>query len=191
MFGSVPLRTYLPDGDIDLTALYSGAAVHGWMERLRDVLVAEEHNPLAEFSVRDIQTINAEVRCSAPTPFRVPLPRTSVPTCDDSPLCRPPPGASGERRFSIRVIRLPTLRAAPSAQVKLMKCLVGDLVVDISTNQLGGLSTLCFLEEVRCIRAAHTPTHACAASRRPLSHTHDTTRSSVRASLPVVRRRKC
>lgn len=65
MFGSVPLRTYLPDGDIDLTALYSGAAVHGWMERLRDVLVAEEHNPLAEFSVRDIQTINAEVRCSA------------------------------------------------------------------------------------------------------------------------------
>lgn len=32
-----------------------------------------------------------------------------------------------------------------------MKCLVGDIVVDISTNQLGGLSTLCFLEEV-CVR---------------------------------------
>jgi hypothetical protein len=61
MFGSVPLRTYLPDGDIDLTALYSGAALHGWMDRLRDVLVAEEHNPAALYAVRDIQTINAEV----------------------------------------------------------------------------------------------------------------------------------
>lgn len=33
-------------------------------------------------------------------------------------------------------------------QVKIIKCLVENIVVDISFNQLGGLCTLCFLEEV-------------------------------------------
>lgn len=33
-------------------------------------------------------------------------------------------------------------------QVKLVKCLVLNIVVDISFNQLGGLCTLCFLEQV-------------------------------------------
>ena len=33
-------------------------------------------------------------------------------------------------------------------QVKIIKCLVDNIVVDISFNQLGGLCTLCFLEEV-------------------------------------------
>ncbi|KAK4407651.1 hypothetical protein Sango_0346100 [Sesamum angolense] len=62
-YGSVPLKTYLPDGDIDLTALKGPNA----------------GNP-----------------------------------------CR----------------------------VKLVKCLVRNVVIDISFNQLGGLSTLCFLEQL-------------------------------------------
>lgn len=33
-------------------------------------------------------------------------------------------------------------------QVKLVKCIVQDVVVDISFNQIGGLCTLCFLEQV-------------------------------------------
>lgn len=33
--------------------------------------------------------------------------------------------------------------------MKIIKCLVENIVVDISFNQLGGLCTLCFLEEVR------------------------------------------
>ncbi|KAL6982233.1 hypothetical protein U1Q18_050740, partial [Sarracenia purpurea var. burkii] len=33
-------------------------------------------------------------------------------------------------------------------QVKLVKCIVQNIVVDISFNQLGGLCTLCFLEQV-------------------------------------------
>ncbi|KAK9920261.1 hypothetical protein M0R45_028819 [Rubus argutus] len=37
------------------------------------------------------------------------------------------------------------------AEVKLVKCLVQNIVVDISFNQLGGLSTLCFLEQVDCL----------------------------------------
>ncbi|KAL9381753.1 hypothetical protein Peur_024788 [Populus x canadensis] len=37
------------------------------------------------------------------------------------------------------------------AEVKIIKCLVENVVVDISFNQLGGLFTLCFLEKVRSI----------------------------------------
>ncbi|XP_057549676.1 uncharacterized protein LOC130827830 isoform X2 [Amaranthus tricolor] len=56
------------------------------------VLEAEDHNPAAEFVVKDVQYIRAEV--------------------------------------------------------KLVKCLVQNIVVDISFNQIGGLCALCFLEEV-------------------------------------------
>jgi hypothetical protein len=34
------------------------------------------------------------------------------------------------------------------AQVKIIKCLVDNIVVDISFNQVGGLCTLCFLDQV-------------------------------------------
>ncbi|XP_024467583.1 uncharacterized protein LOC7460809 [Populus trichocarpa] len=37
------------------------------------------------------------------------------------------------------------------AEVKIIKCLVENIVVDISFNQLGGLFTLCFLEKVSAL----------------------------------------
>ncbi|CAN8254733.1 unnamed protein product [Cochlearia groenlandica] len=91
-FGSVPLRTYLPDGDIDLTAF--GGLCHEEELALKvfSVLEREEHKGTAPFVVKDVQLIRAEV--------------------------------------------------------KLVKCLVQNIVVDISFNQLGGLCTLCFLEKI-------------------------------------------
>ncbi|CAN1793801.1 hypothetical protein LINPERHAP1_LOCUS20119 [Linum perenne] len=92
-FGSVPLKTYLPDGDIDLTAFSKNQALkESWAHQVRDMLENEEKNENAEFHVKEVQYIQAEV--------------------------------------------------------KLIKCLVENIVVDISFNQLGGLCTLCFLEEV-------------------------------------------
>ncbi|KAH7854005.1 hypothetical protein Vadar_009007 [Vaccinium darrowii] len=92
-FGSVPLKTYLPDGDIDLTAFGNNeSSKDTWANEVRDMLMSEEKNENAEFCVKEVQYIQAEV--------------------------------------------------------KLIKCLVDDIVVDISFNQLGGLCTLCFLEEV-------------------------------------------
>ncbi|KAJ0739977.1 putative polynucleotide adenylyltransferase [Helianthus annuus] len=92
-FGSVPLKTYLPDGDIDLTAFSSNANLKdSWAIEVCDLLQAEEKNENAEFHVKEVQYIQAEV--------------------------------------------------------KIIKCLVENIVVDISFNQLGGLCTLCFLEEV-------------------------------------------
>ncbi|XP_027335941.1 uncharacterized protein LOC113849902 isoform X1 [Abrus precatorius] len=92
-FGSVPLKTYLPDGDIDLTAFSENQNLKDtWAHQVRDMLENEEKNENAEFHVKEVQYIQAEV--------------------------------------------------------KIIKCLVENIVVDISFNQLGGLCTLCFLEEV-------------------------------------------
>ncbi|PON44664.1 PAP/OAS1 substrate-binding domain superfamily [Parasponia andersonii] len=94
-FGSVPLKTYLPDGDIDLTA-FGGLNIEDALANdVCAVLESEEQNKAAVFMVKDVQLIRAEV--------------------------------------------------------KLVKCLVQNIVVDISFNQLGGLCTLCFLEKVDCL----------------------------------------
>ncbi|KAE9608891.1 putative polynucleotide adenylyltransferase [Lupinus albus] len=93
IFGSVPLKTYLPDGDIDLTVFsdkqdFKNTLVHA----VRGVLESEQKNINAEFRVKEIQYIEAEVT--------------------------------------------------------ILKCIVDKFVVDISFNQISGLCTLCFLEEV-------------------------------------------
>ncbi|KAK4266981.1 hypothetical protein QN277_023833 [Acacia crassicarpa] len=92
-FGSVPLKTYLPDGDIDLSAFSKNQNLKDtWAHLVRDMLENEEKSENAEFCVKEVHYIQAEV--------------------------------------------------------KIIKCLVENIVVDISFNQLGGLCTLCFLEEV-------------------------------------------
>lgn len=92
-FGSVPLKTYLPDGDIDLTAFSMHQNLKDtWAKEVCNVLESEEKSEYAEFHVKEVHYIQAEV--------------------------------------------------------KIIKCLVENIVVDISFNQLGGLCTLCFLEQV-------------------------------------------
>ncbi|RDX89278.1 hypothetical protein CR513_29021, partial [Mucuna pruriens] len=62
-FGSVPLKTYLPDGDIDLTAF--GDNPHSEESLIQDVLCileSEEKNEAAEFQVKEVQYIQAEVK---------------------------------------------------------------------------------------------------------------------------------
>ncbi|KAK7329211.1 hypothetical protein VNO77_23361 [Canavalia gladiata] len=100
-FGSVPLKTYLPYGNIDLTAFSSNHNVKDcWAFKMRDILESEGKNEEAEFHVKEVQCIQSEV--------------------------------------------------------KSIKCLVENIVVDISFNQLGGLCTLCFLEEIdNLIRRNH------------------------------------
>ncbi|KAF9671156.1 hypothetical protein SADUNF_Sadunf12G0018200 [Salix dunnii] len=92
-YGSVPLKTYLPDGDIDITVFTESQDLKKtWADEVKDILHHEESSENAEFHVKEVQYIQAEV--------------------------------------------------------KIIKCLVENIVVDISFNQLGGLCTLCFLEEV-------------------------------------------
>ncbi|XP_075492802.1 uncharacterized protein LOC142530833 isoform X1 [Primulina tabacum] len=91
-YGSVPLKTYLPDGDIDLTVLKGPNVEESLAYDVFTILKKEEHKDDTDYQVMDTQFIDAEV--------------------------------------------------------KLVKCLVRNIVIDISFNQLGGLSTLCFLEQV-------------------------------------------
>ncbi|WVZ67076.1 hypothetical protein U9M48_016214 [Paspalum notatum var. saurae] len=97
-FGSVPLRAYLPDGDVDITVLGNTWLNSTFIDDVRSVLESEQENCDAEFKVTGLQFINAEVY---------------IPT-----------------------------------SVKLMKCVVENIVVDVSFNQIGGVSTFCFLEMV-------------------------------------------
>lgn len=60
-FGSVPLKTYLPDGDIDLTAFCGFNIEEGFANDVYSMLEAEDRNPLAVFVVKDVQYIRAEV----------------------------------------------------------------------------------------------------------------------------------
>lgn len=60
-YGSVPLKTYLPDGDIDLTALSCQNIEDGLVSDVRAVLHGEENNEAAEYEVKDVRFIDAEV----------------------------------------------------------------------------------------------------------------------------------
>ncbi len=60
-FGSVPLKTYLPDGDIDLTAFAGINAEEALSNGVVAVLCREEQNGNSEFIVKDVQLICAEV----------------------------------------------------------------------------------------------------------------------------------
>lgn len=104
-YGSVPLKTYLPDGDIDLTVLKGPNAEESLPHNVLSLLEAEEQNENAEYYFKDTHFIDAEV--------------------------------------------------------KLVKCLVQNIVVDVTFNQIGGLSTLCFLEQVdRLIGRNHVFKHS-------------------------------
>ena len=69
-FGSVPLRTYLPDGDIDVCLLGPHellAADPCWTSRLRDHIEFAEadaaaHDAVSPFAVSEIHVVHAEVR---------------------------------------------------------------------------------------------------------------------------------
>ncbi|KAG7574377.1 polymerase nucleotidyl transferase domain [Arabidopsis suecica] len=90
LFGSVPLKTYLPDGDIDLTVLTPYGMEENCAKALRNILEAERGE--SDFQVTDVQYIHA--------------------------------------------------------QVKVIKCTIRNVALDISFNQMAGLSALCFLEKV-------------------------------------------
>ncbi|KAI7732956.1 hypothetical protein M8C21_004242 [Ambrosia artemisiifolia] len=62
--------------------------------------------------------------------------------------CIQPNQPSEERRNAVADYVQRLIMKCFPCQVKIIKCLVENIVVDISFNQLGGLCTLCFLEEV-------------------------------------------
>ena len=97
-FGSVPLKTYLPHGDLDLTAF---APNDKWMQRLKEKLEHEGQRESAANVVRGVHSVPHDLT-----------------------------------------------RCTQADVVKVVKCQVDGISVDISANALGGLCTLCLLEKV-------------------------------------------
>jgi hypothetical protein len=60
-FGSVPLKTYLPDGDIDLTIVGDPHLKDTWANAVRSALEKAERSQDGNFRVENVQYINAEV----------------------------------------------------------------------------------------------------------------------------------
>lgn len=75
-FGSVPLKTFLPDGDVDLTALSDSAVGDTLINNVRRILESEESNIDAELEVKDVKFIEAEVFMSFPYYFLICLNNT-------------------------------------------------------------------------------------------------------------------
>lgn len=63
MFGSVPLKTYLPDGDIDLAVFQEKGPKlrESWTTDLKNYLERETAKVNPQYRIRDVQIINAEV----------------------------------------------------------------------------------------------------------------------------------
>jgi hypothetical protein len=60
-FGSVPLKTYLPDGDIDITVPSNTWLNSSLIDDVRYLLNSEMENPDAEFEVKGLHFIDADV----------------------------------------------------------------------------------------------------------------------------------
>ena len=60
-YGSVPLKTYLSDGDIDLTTINPDIPDAVLASDVYAVLISESRNVAARFKVTDVQYIDAEV----------------------------------------------------------------------------------------------------------------------------------
>lgn len=105
MFGSVPLRTYLPDGDIDISIFTP---------------LVSSTDPIRESWTTDLLRALEKEGSRRDAPFRI---------------------------INCQLIQ---------AEVKLVKCVVANVVVDISFNALGGICTVAFLEWVdRIIGCSH------------------------------------
>ena len=63
MFGSVPLKTYLPDGDIDLAVFQEKGPKlrESWTADLKNHLESESGKAAPQYRIKDVQIINAEV----------------------------------------------------------------------------------------------------------------------------------
>jgi len=103
-FGSVPLKAYLPDGDLDISIFTETKLKDSWAYDLKSFLEAEML--AGEGSVGSGQ------------------------------------GWSGKGRHGIQIQEVQIIQA----EVKLVKCIVSGLEVDVSCNALGGLCAVAFLE---------------------------------------------
>ena len=158
LFGSTPLHTYLPSGDLDVgmvvrPAAGDGVATAGGADgervllRVKEILEEEERRwkrwrkqplptqqPLAHAidDTREGETSTEE------------SPTTSA---SDSPASSPSTVSSTATSAPSTILPIHSVTFINASEVKLVKCMIGPILVDISTNTSAALATVCFLEE--------------------------------------------
>eukprot|EP00004_Rigifila_ramosa_P017213 TRINITY_DN4164_c0_g1_i1.p1 TRINITY_DN4164_c0_g1~~TRINITY_DN4164_c0_g1_i1.p1 ORF type:complete len:1108 (-),score=148.62 TRINITY_DN4164_c0_g1_i1:35-3028(-) len=61
-YGSLPLKTYLPDGDVDLEVFVSGRTATTWLSDVKATLERVAANPVGRYKLHNINFINAEIK---------------------------------------------------------------------------------------------------------------------------------
>ena len=160
LFGSTPLHTYLPSGDLDVGLVVRAAAGEGTVAttagaegervllRVKEALEEEERR----WKNRKLQLTQPPLHTTATDDAREgetsseesPTPTRSV---TDSPSSSPSTVSSAATAPFASVLPVHSVTFINASEVKLVKCMIGPILVDISTNTSAALATVCFLEE--------------------------------------------
>jgi DNA polymerase sigma len=130
-YGSVPLKTYLPDGDIDLEVFLPLSSTASYLTHLPAMLEKESASPLP-MSMALSSNSNSSPGL---------LNQTAMIQSDRD---QPQQQQQQQQQEILKVRGVTTI----VGDVKIIKCVVNNVTVDISFNNIGGIRTLAFLEAV-------------------------------------------
>ncbi|KAG2374675.1 hypothetical protein C9374_010419 [Naegleria lovaniensis] len=138
LYGSVAFKTYLPDGDIDLSVFANNETENGeLLNTIISPLISVASNEIPNHATSYIHDILLKHMHIG---LKQQLADASVPWYNKVRSL-----FQEIQRNSLAVVEDLTFI---NAEVKLIKCTVNNIPIDMSSGQVGGLSTLCFLHEV-------------------------------------------
>jgi len=148
-FGSVPFGTYLPDGDIDVCILGDHEVLdsQSWPERLSAFIARKERE---EKKKRTMRMTTTTKKMEMKKEKMKNATRTTTKEEEEQEEDQEEGNQEEdheeeeEEEYLLEVKDIVVIHA----DVRLLKCVVDGIVVDVSANQFGGLATLAFLKEV-------------------------------------------
>eukprot|EP00297_Palpitomonas_bilix_P007921 CAMPEP_0113891222 /NCGR_PEP_ID=MMETSP0780_2-20120614/14628_1 /TAXON_ID=652834 /ORGANISM="Palpitomonas bilix" /LENGTH=460 /DNA_ID=CAMNT_0000880799 /DNA_START=211 /DNA_END=1590 /DNA_ORIENTATION=- /assembly_acc=CAM_ASM_000599 len=160
-FGSFPLKTYLPDGDIDVSLFFKSqydrwhTDIHHALEKSsRKRTRSREDDAKKEGESKEMEgdAMEAEEKRGGQEEEEEKKRGEEVGDGSSKETTQAQPNSeSNEGEVSLAVSNIQVIHA----EVKVVKCFVDDIPVDISSNQIGGLYTNRFLELVDQLVGKH------------------------------------
>ena len=145
-FGSVPFGTYLPDGDIDVCILGDHEVLdsQSWPERLSAFIARKEREEKKKRTMRMTTKKKMEMKKEKMKNATRTTTKEEEEEEDQEEENQEEDHEEEEEEYLLEVKDIVVIHA----DVRLLKCVVDGIVVDVSANQFGGLATLAFLKEV-------------------------------------------
>ena len=141
-FGSVPFGTYLPDGDIDVCILGDHEVLdsQSWPERLSAFIARKEREEKKKRTMRMTTKKKMEMKKEKMKNAT----RTTTKEEEEEDQEEENQEEDHEEEEEEYLLEVKDI-VVIHADVRLLKCVVDGIVVDVSANQFGGLATLAFL----------------------------------------------